>query len=64
MSKGALVFLAERGYDPVYGARPLKRLIQHELVDRMALKLLDGDILEGQTIKVDVSKGGELVIKA
>jgi ATP-dependent Clp protease ATP-binding subunit ClpB len=64
MSRGALAFLAERGYDPVYGARPLKRLIQHELVDRMALKLLDGDIQEGQTIKVDVSKGGELVIKA
>jgi ATP-dependent Clp protease ATP-binding subunit ClpB len=64
MSRAALAFLAERGYDPVYGARPLKRLIQHELVDRMALKLLDGDIKEGQTIKVDVSKGGELVIKA
>jgi ATP-dependent Clp protease ATP-binding subunit ClpB len=63
MSKGALAFLAERGYDPVYGARPLKRLIQHELVDRMALKLLDGEIKEGQTIKVDVSKGGELVIE-
>ncbi len=64
ISKGALAFLAERGYDPVYGARPLKRLIQHELVDRMALKLLDGDIQEGQTIKVDVSKGGELLIKS
>jgi ATP-dependent Clp protease ATP-binding subunit ClpB len=62
MSKGALAFLAERGYDPVYGARPLKRLIQHELVDRMALKLLDGEIKEGQTVKVDVSKGGELAI--
>jgi len=63
MSKGALAFLAERGYDPVYGARPLKRLIQHELVDRMALKLIDGEIKEGQTVKVDVSKGGELAIR-
>ncbi len=63
ISKGTLAFLAERGYDPVFGARPLKRLIQHELVDRMALKLLDGEIQEGKTVKVDVSKGGELVIK-
>ncbi len=62
MSKGALVYLAERGYDPVYGARPLKRLIQHELVDKMALKLLDGEIKDGQTVKVDV-KSGELIIK-
>ena len=64
MSKGSLVYLAERGYDPVYGARPLKRLIQHELVDKMALKLLDGEIKDGQTVKVDVSKGGELIIKS
>ena len=63
MSKGALAYLAERGYDPVFGARPLKRLIQHELVDSMALKLLDGEIKEGTTVKVDTSKGGELVIK-
>jgi ATP-dependent Clp protease ATP-binding subunit ClpB len=62
MSKGALAFLAERGYDPVYGARPLKRLIQHELVDKMALMLLDGEIKDGQTIKVD-AKGDGLTIK-
>jgi len=62
LSKGALAFLAERGYDPVFGARPLKRLIQHELVDKMALKLLDGEIKEGQTVKVDV-KGDGLLIK-
>ena len=63
LSKGSLTYLAERGYDPVYGARPLKRLIQHELVDKMALMLLDGEIKESQTVKVDVSKGGELIIK-
>ena len=62
ISKGALAYLAEKGYDPVYGARPLKRLIQHELVDRLAMKLLDREIKEGQTVKVDVSKGGELSI--
>jgi ATP-dependent Clp protease ATP-binding subunit ClpB len=62
ISKGALAYLAERGYDPVYGARPLKRLIQHELVDSMALKLLDGEIKEGQTVKVDAKADG-LTIK-
>jgi ATP-dependent Clp protease ATP-binding subunit ClpB len=61
MSKGALTDLAERGYDPVYGARPLKRLIQHELVDPMALKLLDGEIKEGQTVHVE-AKGDRLLI--
>ncbi|HVZ80511.1 MAG TPA: ATP-dependent chaperone ClpB [bacterium] len=62
MSKGALAYLAERGYDPVFGARPLKRLIQHELVDVLALKLLDGEIKEGTTAKVD-AKGDGLIIK-
>ena len=62
LSKGALAYLAERGYDPVYGARPLKRLIQHDLVDKMALKLLDGEIKENQIVKVD-AKGDALVIK-
>jgi ATP-dependent Clp protease ATP-binding subunit ClpB len=62
MSKGALAYLAEKGYDPVFGARPLKRLIQKELVDKLALQLLDGEIKEGQTVKVD-AKGGELTIK-
>jgi ATP-dependent Clp protease ATP-binding subunit ClpB len=62
LTKGALAYLAERGYDPVFGARPLKRLIQHELVDRMALMLLDGNIKENQTVKVD-AKGDGLMIK-
>jgi ATP-dependent Clp protease ATP-binding subunit ClpB len=64
LSKGALMYLAERGYDPVYGARPLKRLIQHDLVDKLALKLLDGDIKEGQAVKVDTNQAGELAISS
>lgn len=63
MSKSALAYLAERGYDPVYGARPLKRLIQHDLIDRMALMLLDGQIKEGQTVNAD-AKGDGLIIKS
>jgi len=49
--------LANLGYDPVYGARPLKRVIQKQLVDKLALRLLEGDFAEGDTIKVDASDG-------
>jgi ATP-dependent Clp protease ATP-binding subunit ClpB len=55
----ALDLLAERGYDPVYGARPLKRLIQTAIADEMARGLLDGSFAEGDTVKVGVD-GGEL----
>ena len=53
----ALHWLAERGYDPVYGARPLKRVIQKELVDPIARKLLAGDLEDGSVIQV--TNGGE-----
>ncbi len=48
----ALHWLAERGYDPVYGARPLKRVIQKDLVDPIAKKLLAGEIQDGSVIQV------------
>ena len=63
LTKGALTYFAERGYDPVYGVRPLKRLIQHELVDKIAMKLLGGEIKEGRTLKVDI-QSGELTLKS
>ncbi len=50
--------LAERGYDPAFGARPLKRVIQRELGDRLAIALLEGHYGEGDTVVVDVI-GGE-----
>ena len=50
--------LAERGYDPAFGARPLKRVIQRELGDRLAIALLEGHYTEGDTVVVDVI-GGE-----
>jgi ATP-dependent Clp protease ATP-binding subunit ClpB len=53
----ALDVLAERGYDPVYGARPLKRLIQTDVADRLARGLLDGTFVEGQSIKVSIEDG-------
>lgn len=48
--------LVERGYDPVYGARPLKRAIQDLLVDELALQIIEGKIKEGQTVKVKLEK--------
>jgi ATP-dependent Clp protease ATP-binding subunit ClpB len=48
-------WLAERGFDPIYGARPLRRLMQHEIDDRLARALLGGDIVDGDTVKVDLS---------
>ena len=47
-------WLAERGYDPIYGARPLRRLMQHEIDDRLATGILSGKIHDGDVVKVDV----------
>jgi ATP-dependent Clp protease ATP-binding subunit ClpB len=52
-------WLAERGYDPIYGARPLRRLMQREIDDRLATKLLAGEIRDGDTVLVDLSPEGE-----
>jgi ATP-dependent Clp protease ATP-binding subunit ClpB len=57
----ALQWLANRGYDPVYGARPLKRVIQRSLQNPLATLLLNGTIKDGETVRVSVEKG-ELTI--
>jgi ATP-dependent Clp protease ATP-binding subunit ClpB len=49
--------LGNLGFDPTYGARPLKRVIQKQLIDRLALKLLEGEFSEGDTVKVDAADG-------
>ena len=54
ISDQALDFLAEVGYDPVYGARPLKRVIQRELETQIAKRILRGELQEGQVVKVTV----------
>ena len=61
LAEGARQWLAEQGYDPVYGARPLKRVIQKELQDPLARLLLEGRIHDGAVIKVDVD-GDSLTI--
>ena len=59
LTPAALEKIATEGYDPAYGARPLKRVIQHRLLDPLSLDLLDGRFKEGDKILVDV-EGGQL----
>ncbi|HET6963191.1 MAG TPA: AAA family ATPase [Acidimicrobiales bacterium] len=62
VTPGGLTRLASLGYDPVYGARPLKRVIQRQIGDRLALELLEGRIHEGETVTVDAGADGELAL--
>ncbi len=52
--------LAEEGYDPIYGARPLKRVIQQRIQNELAIRLLQGEFREGATILVDVDASGQI----
>ncbi len=56
-------YLADRGYDPAFGARPLKRVIQKDIVDALAMKLLDGEISEGDFVEATTGADGEIRIK-
>jgi ATP-dependent Clp protease ATP-binding subunit ClpB len=57
LTDDAQTYLANKGYEPQFGARPLKRLIQREIQDPLALKLLSGDIHDGDTVTVDLADG-------
>ncbi len=57
ITPAAREWLADMGYDPEFGARPLKRVIQREVQDPLALKILSGDFREGDTIKIDLVGG-------
>jgi ATP-dependent Clp protease ATP-binding subunit ClpB len=63
LSDEARTLLGNLGYDPVYGARPLKRVIQKRLVDPLALAILEGRFVEGDTVTVDATEG-EIVFDA
>jgi len=63
LTDAAKSYLAIEGYDPVFGARPLKRVIQKKIQDPLALKLLDGTFKEGDTVVVDVRDGEVLFSK-
>jgi len=55
-------WLAREGYDPAYGARPLKRVIQREVQDRLAEAILAGDVTDGQTVNVDAGDAGLMLV--
>jgi ATP-dependent Clp protease ATP-binding subunit ClpB len=57
LTDAAKEFLANRGFDPVYGARPLKRTIQKEIIDPLALRILNGDFVSGDKVVADVQRG-------
>jgi ATP-dependent Clp protease ATP-binding subunit ClpB len=63
LTDAAKALLAREGYDPVYGARPLKRVIQRELLNPLSIDMLEGKFHEGQTIKVH-EKNGKLEFSA
>ncbi|MGJ8623029.1 MAG: ATP-dependent chaperone ClpB [Yoonia sp.] len=61
LDEAALKWLAEEGYDPVFGARPLKRVIQRALQDQLAEMILAGDVMDGATVSVSAGADGLLV---
>jgi ATP-dependent Clp protease ATP-binding subunit ClpB len=62
IAEGARTWLARVGYDPVYGARPLKRAIQRHLVDPLADLLLAGDVPDGSTVRIEDGDGALLLV--
>ena len=62
LSEEARAWLAKRGYDPQYGARPLKRLIQREVQDPLAMRILEGEFGEGTTVRGSLAEDGEKIL--
>jgi ATP-dependent Clp protease ATP-binding subunit ClpB len=63
LSEKALTRVGNEGYDPAYGARPLKRVIQKRIQDPLALKMLEGEIPEGSKVLVDLTEDGEFTFE-
>lgn len=63
ISPAAKKLLVEKGYDPVYGVRPLKRVIQQDIQNPLALQLLEGSLKEGDTVKIDLDDKGKYIFK-
>jgi ATP-dependent Clp protease ATP-binding subunit ClpB len=60
LTDAAKEWLVREGYDPAYGARPLKRAIQRHILDPLAMRVLEGEFREGDVVKVDAGPGGGL----
>jgi len=58
LTDAAKEMIAREGFDPVYGARPLKRALQREVQNPLAVRILEGDLSDGDTVVVDVKDGG------
>ena len=63
LTEGARSYIANAGYSPVYGARPLKRALQKLILDNLAMKLLEGTFAEGDRITVEATDGGEMIFR-
>ncbi|NQV21175.1 MAG: AAA family ATPase, partial [Rhodospirillales bacterium] len=61
LDQAAQAWLAAAGYDPVYGARPLKRVIQRHLQDRLATLILKGELSDGEIVKITAGDGGLII---
>jgi ATP-dependent Clp protease ATP-binding subunit ClpB len=61
MNDRAMEAIGRAGYDPVYGARPLKRAVQRLVLDPLAIKVLQGDFLPGDTIRVDAGASSDVL---
>jgi ATP-dependent Clp protease ATP-binding subunit ClpB len=62
VTEAAREWLARTGYDPAYGARPLRRLVQSAIGDKLAKLLLSGQVVDGSTVRVDVDDAGDLTL--
>jgi ATP-dependent Clp protease ATP-binding subunit ClpB len=61
LDAAAKLWLGDKGYDPVYGARPLKRVIQRALQDPLAEKILSGEVMDGSVIRVGAGDDGLVI---
>jgi len=64
LSEAARERLSNEGYDPIYGARPLKRVIQQRILDPLAMQVLQGNFRDGDTILVDATPEGFAFVRA
>lgn len=62
VNEAAFIWIVNNGYDPVYGARPLKRLLKNQIENKLALKILDGEISDNDTADIIVGSNGQLDI--
>jgi len=62
LTASAKKYLSEKGFDPIYGARPLKRVIQNEIMDELALEMIEGKIKNGSNVKIDTEKNESKII--